>query len=194
MKEELSVAHSIISFDNLADLLSELDTSIETHSKLTKRYEDRLGILLRQATGSGDARVRAASAEMGSGSGQIDSDQQQKKKKDDKRRDVEEKGWVVMEAGDNTIRIASGTEGQLVSNEISLLFKVIETLKARMAALESSRKILSDLASQGLKSDRRLKVVFRDGLPKYVIPSSDASSQQYKKFKYAEQFRLAVLK
>jgi hypothetical protein len=194
MKEELSVAHSIISFDNLADLLSELDTSIETHSKLTKRYEDRLGILLRQANGSGDGRVRAASSEMGSASGQIDSDQQQKKKKDDKRRDTEEKGWIVMEAGDNTLRIASGTEGQLVSNEISLLFKVIETLKARMAALESSRKTLSDLASQGFKSDRRLKVVFKDGLPKYVIPSADASSQQHKRFKYAEQFRLAVLK
>ncbi len=194
MREELSVAHSIISFDNLADLLSELDYSIETYSKLTKRYADRLGILLRQAKDSGDPRLRTASAEAGSSSGQSDSDQQQKKKKDDKSRDVEEKGWIVMESGDNTIRIANGSDAQFTSNEISLLFKVIETLKARMVGLESSRKTLSELTSQGFKSDRRLKVVFKDGLPKYVIPSAELSTQQHKKFKYGEQFRLAVLK
>jgi hypothetical protein len=194
MREELGVAHSIISFDSIADLLSELDSSVETYSKVTKRYEDRLGILLRQAKDSNDPRLRAASTEMGS-SGQLESDQQQnKKKKDEKRRDVEERGWIVMEAGDHTIRLANGSDTQILSNEISLLFKVIETLKSKTAALESSRKIISELTSQGLKADRRLRVVFRDGLPRYLIPASESSTQQQKKFRYGEQFRLAVLK
>ena len=100
MREELSVAHSIISFDSLGDLLSELDESIETYSKLTKRYEDRLGMLLRQAKESNDPNLQAVSVALGSSSGQTESDQQEKnkKKKEDKRRDVEERGWIVLEA------------------------------------------------------------------------------------------------
>jgi hypothetical protein len=196
MREELSVAHSIISFDNLGDLLSELDDSIETYSKLTKRYEDRLGTLLRQAKESNDPKLQAVSAELGTSSGQTDSEQQEKnkKRKEDKRRDVEERGWIVMEAGDHTIRLANGSDSQILADEVSLLFKVIETLKSKTAALGSSRKMLSEMTSQGFKSDRRLKVVFKDGLPKYLIPVSEGFGQQQKKFKYGEQFRLAVLK
>ena len=196
MREELSVAHSIISFDDVSDLLTELDESLETYSKLTKRYEDRLGILLRQAKESSDPKLQAVSAELGSSSGQSDSDQQEKnkKKKDDKKRDVEDKGWIVLEAGDHTIRLANGSDTQVLSNEVSLLFKVIETLKSKTAALESSRKMISELTSQGFKSDRKIKVVFKDGLPKYIIPASESSVQVQKKFKYGEQFRLAVLK
>ncbi|MHB1867412.1 MAG: hypothetical protein ACYCPP_00525 [Nitrososphaerales archaeon] len=195
MREELSVAHSIISFDSLNDLLSELDRSIDTYSKLTKRYEDRLGILLRQAKDSNDPKLQAVSAE-GFSSGQNDSEQQNKKKKEDKKRDSEEKekGWIILEAGDYTIRLANGPDTQTLANEVSLLFKVIETLRSKTVALEASRKMISELASQGFKSDRRLRVVFRDGLPKYMIPSSESSIQQGKKFRYGEQFRLAVLK
>ncbi len=196
MREELSVAHSIISFDSLGDLLSEIDDSIESYSKLTKRYEDRLGILLREAKESSDPKLQAVSAEIGASSGQSESDQQEKnkKKKDDKKPDVEERGWIVLQGGEHTIRLASGTDSQILANEVSLLFKVIETLRSKTAALEASRKMLSELTSQGFKGDRRLKVVFKDGLPRYLIPTSQSSSQQQKKFKYGEQFRLAVLK
>jgi hypothetical protein len=193
LREELSVAHSIITFDSLGDLLSELDESIETYSRLTKRYEDRLGILLRQAKESSDPKLQAVSAEL-SPSGQGESDQQDKNKRKDKKRDVEEGGWIVMEAGDYTIRLANGSDAQLLANEVSLLFKVIETLKSKVIGLESSRKMISEMTSQGFKSDRRLRVVFKDGLPKYMIPISESSTQQLKKFKYGEQFRLAVLK
>ena len=192
LREELSVAHSIISFDNLAEFLSELDNSVETHSKLTKRYEDRLGMLLRQAKDSSDPKLRTVSNEFGS-TAQSDSEQQQKRKKDDRKRDVEEKGWIILEDGYNTVRLANGGEGQLLSSEISILFKVIETLKSKITALESSRKMISELTSQGFRSDRKLKVVFKDGLPKYIIPSFESSIQQVK-FKYSEQFRLAVIK
>lgn len=196
MREELSVAHSIISFDSLSDLLSELDDFIETYSRLTKRYEDRLGILLRQAKESNDPKLQAVSAELGSSTGQADSDQQDKnkKRKEDKKKDVEDRGWVVMEGVNHTIRLATGSDTQMLANEVSLLFKVIETLKAKSAALESSRKMISEMTSQGFKADRRLRVVFKDGLPRYLIPVADISSQRQKKFEYAEQFRLAVLK
>lgn len=190
MREELSVAHSIIPFDNLGDLLYELDDSIETYSRLTKRYEDRLGILLRQAKESNDPRLQAVSAEISSNQ-ESDGD---KNKKKDKKREVDDRGWIVMESGDHTIRLANGSDSQLLANEVSLLFKVIETLKSKLIALESARKMISEMTSQGFKSERRLRVVFKDGLPRYLIPVSESTSQQQKKFKYGEQFRLAVLK
>ncbi len=99
-----------------------------------------------------------------------------------------------MEAGDHTIRLANGPDTQIMANEVSLLFKVIETLKSKTAALESSRKMISEMTSQGFKSDRRLRVVFKDGLPRYLIPVSESFVQKQNKFKYGEQFRLAVLK
>ena len=74
-----------------------------------------------------------------------------KKKKEDKKRDVEERGWIVMDAGDHTIRLANGADSQILANEVSLLFKVIETLKSKTAALESSRKVISEMTSQGFK-------------------------------------------
>ena len=193
MKEELTLAQSVISFDSLSDLLAELDHCVETYSKMTKRYEDRLGSLLRQAKDSSDPKLRSVSADQNAITGQSDSDQQNKKKRDDKRREVEDKGWVVLESGEVTIRLANGSEPQLLSNEISLLFKVIEALKSKITSIEASRKLISELTAQGFKSDRRLKVVFKDGLPRYLIPSTEAPIQQGK-FRYGEQFRLAVLK
>lgn len=151
-------------------------------------------MLLRLAKDSNDPRLQAVSAQ-DSFSGQLESDQQQnRKKKEDKRRDAEEKGWIVLESGDYTIRLANGPETQMLANEVSLLFKVIETLKSKTAGLESSRKMISELTSQGFKSDRTLRVVFKDGLPKYLIPAAEISAQQQKKFRYGEQFRLAILK
>lgn len=192
MREELSLAQSVISFDNITELLAELDRSVETYSKMMKRYEDRLGSLLRVAKDSTDPKLRSVSADQNAILGS-DSDQQNKKKKDDKKRDVEDKGWIVLESGDVTIRLANGSETQLISNEISLLFKVIEALKAKIVTIQASRKLISELTAQGFKSDRRLKAVFKDGLPRYLIPSTEASVQQ-RKFRYGEQFRLAVLK
>lgn len=193
MKEELALAQSLISFDSLSDLLAELDYCVEIYSKMMKRYEDRLGSLLRQAKDSSDPRLRSVSSDQNAVIGQSDSEQQNKKKKDDKKRDAEDKGWVVLEEGDVTIRLANGSEGQLLSNEISLLFKVIEALKSKIIAIEASRKLISGLTAQGFKSDRRLRVIFKDGLPRYLIPSIDAAVQE-RKFRYGEQFRIAVLK
>ncbi|MDG6904424.1 MAG: hypothetical protein JRN20_01410 [Nitrososphaerota archaeon] len=191
MREEFSIAHSVIPFDNIGVLLSEIDELTETYSKLKKRYEDRLGILLRQAKESSDPKLQAVSAEIVlPGQGEPDQD---KGKKKEKKRDVEERGWVVLQAGDISIRLANGSDAQILAGEVSLLFKVIETLKSKIMALESCRKLISEMSSQGFKSDRRIQVVFKDGLPKYLIPAESAAQAQ-KRFKYSEQFRLAVLK
>jgi len=82
----------------------------------------------------------------------------------------------------------------MISNEISILFKVIEALKSKVPVLEAARKLLSELPSQGFDATSRFRVVFKDGLPRYVLPTAEARGTQHKKFWYAETFRIAVLK
>ncbi len=201
MREELTLAHSVMAFENLNEVLAVLDQSIDIHSKLIKRYEDRLGVLLRQARESSDPRLKAAGSQIpmpGLGVGESDprggGGNDNKKKQDKKRDQGEEKGWIVLESEDHSLKLATGSESLIASNEISILFKIIETLKSKVPALESSRKLLSELPSQGFRADQRLRVVFKDGLPRYVLPTSEAQAQNQKKFWYQESFRIAVLK
>ena len=190
MREELSLAHSIISFENLAELLEELDQYIEINAKLTKRYVDRLGYLLRVAKDSADPRLMSVSQDLG----MLDSESEnQRKKKNDKKKAPEEKGWISLEDGEHIVRVATGSDAQLVSNEISILFKVVETLKSRIAGLNSSRRLFSNLPSRGFDTTHKLRVGFKDGLPRYLLPSSEASVQR-NKFRYSESFSISVLK
>jgi hypothetical protein len=196
MRDELFLAHSVMSFENLNEVLAVLDQSIEIHSKLIKRYEDRLGVLLRRAKESTDPRLKSVGNQMPMpGMGMGESDENGNKKKQDKKRDQgEEKGWISLQTEDHSLKLATGSESLIASNEISILFKIIEALKAKLPPLESSRKLLSDLPSQGFRGDQRLRVVFKDGLPKYVLPTSEPQAQNQKKFWYQESFRIAVLK
>jgi len=202
MRDELILAHSVMAFENLNEVLAVLDQSIDIHSKLIKRYEDRLGVLLRQARESSDPRLKNAGAQipmpgMGDTDSRIITGNSDKKKQDKKRGEQqggEEKGWIVLESEDHSLKLATGSEALIASNEISLLFKIIEALKAKLPPLESSRKLLSDLPSQGFRADQRLRIVFKDGLPKYVLPTSEPQAQNQKKFWYQESFRIAVLK
>jgi len=199
MREELLLAHSVMAFENLNEVLAVLDQSIDIHSKLVKRYEDRLGVLLRLARESTDPRLKSAGNLIpmpGMGVGEAEPRGGSDKKKQDKKRDQggEEKGWIVLETEDHSLKLATGSEALIASNEISILFKIIETLKSKLPALEASRKLLSDLPAQGFRADQRLRVVFKDGLPRYVLPTSEARTENQKKFWYQESFRIAVLK
>ncbi|HYB04823.1 MAG TPA: hypothetical protein VED17_10190 [Nitrososphaerales archaeon] len=200
MREELILAHSVMAFENLNEVLAVLDQSIETHSKLIKRYEDRLGVLLRLARESNDPRLKSAGSQipmpgMGGGDMEPRGGSNDKKKQDKKREQGnEEKGWIVLESEEHSLKLATGSEALIASNEISILFKIIETLKSKLPALESSRKLLSDLPAQGFRTDQRLRVVFKDGLPRYVLPTTEAKVENQKKFWYQESFRIAVLK
>jgi hypothetical protein len=201
MREELILSHSVMSFENLNEVLAVLDQSIDTHSKLIKRYEDRLGVLLRLARESTDPRLRSAGNQipmsgMGGGDSELRAGGNNDKKKQDKKRDQgsEEKGWVVLQSEDHSLKLATGSEALIASNEISILFKIIETLKSKLPALESSRKLLSDLPAQGFRADQRLRVVFKDGLPRYVLPTTEPQAENQKKFWYQESFRITVMK
>ena len=198
MRDELTLTNSIMSFENLKEVLAILDQSIDIHSKMIKRYEDRLGILLRQARESNDPRLKSVGSQIpmpGVSDGFIDPKSNEKKKKDDRKHDPgEEKGWIALESEDHTLRLATGSEAQITANEISILFKVTEALKSKLPALEAAIKLLSDLPSQGFNADQRLRVVFKDGLPKYVLPTTEPKSQDQKKFWYQESFRISVLK
>jgi len=202
MREELILAHSVMAFENLNEVLAVLDQSIETHSKVIKRYEDRLGVLLRQARESSDPRLKNAGSQIpmpGIAGAELEArskNDNDNKKKQDKKKDPsgEEKGWIVLQSEDHALKLATGSESLIASNEISILFKIIETLKSKLPAMESSRKLLSELPSQGFRADQRLRVVFKDGLPRYVLPTTEAKSQNQKKFWYQESFRIAVLK
>ena len=198
MRDELTLTNSIIGFENLNEVLAVLDQSIDIHSMMIKRYEDRLGVLLRQARESNDPRLKSVGSQIpmpGMSDGYIDPKSNDKKKKDDKKRDPgEEKGWIALESEDHSLKLATGSEAQIAANEISILFKITEALKSKLPALEASRKLLSDLPSQGFRADQRLRVVFKDGLPKYVLPTTEPNAQNQKKFWYQESFRIAVLK
>jgi len=195
MREELGLANSVMTFENLNEVLALMDQSVENHSKVVKRYEDRLGILLRLARESTDSRLKSLGNQI-PGPGASNGEQQdQKKKKDDKKKESpEDRGWVVLSSEDHDLKLAAGSEAAIISNEISILFKVIESLKAKLPALEAARKLLSELPSQGFDANSRFRVVFKDGLPKYVLPSAEARTAQHNKFWYAETFRIAVLK
>src|ERR1700726_2974412 len=119
MKEELSLTNSVMAFEHLNEVLAIIDQSIDTHSKVIKRYEDRLGILLRLAKESTDPRLKSAGNQI-SAAGMGNGEQQdQKKKKDDKRRETpEERGWVLLESEDLDLKLATGSESLIVSNEI----------------------------------------------------------------------------
>jgi hypothetical protein len=200
MREELTLAHSVMAFENLEQVLVVLDQSIDIHSKQIKRYEDRLGVLLRLARESNDPRLKSAGSQVpmpgtGGGESEIRGGGNDKKKQDKKKEQGnEEKGWIVLETEDHSLKLATGSETLIASNEISILFKIIETLKSKVPALESSRKLISDLPAQGFRADQRLRVVFKDGLPRYVLPTTEAKVENQKKFWYQESFRIAVLK
>jgi hypothetical protein len=195
MREEVGLTNSVMSFENLNEVLALMDQSIENHSKVIKRYEDRLGILLRLARESSDPRLKSAGSQIPMpGAGNFDQPDQKKKKEDKKREPGEDKGWVVLQSPELDLKLANGSENSIISNEISILFKITEALKAKVPALDSARKLLSDLPSQGFDPASRFRVVFKDGLPKYVLPTAEARGAQQKKFWYSETFRIAVLK
>ncbi|MHB8567132.1 MAG: hypothetical protein ACYC7D_11445 [Nitrososphaerales archaeon] len=189
MRKELALSYSMISFESLDELLSTIDDYIDLHSKMAERYGDRLGYLLRRSGGSAsDALQTSFQAEL----------QEESKKpglmggKKDRKGEEHESGWIVIGGEEFSIRVASGVGSSASSNEVSVLFKIVEQLKARTASLKVAQKLLGDLPTQGFRADQRLLVVFKDGIPKQVIPTNEISAQQ-RKFRYADQFRMTIL-
>lgn len=188
LRKELGLSHAVLVFENLNELLQTMDEYADLHSKTVARYDDRLGQLLR---GQGVQRDQTA---MSSSLDAVDPEdsKKDKKQKGDKKREGEERGWTTLGTEEFSIKISNGN-ASITSNEVSVLFKIVESLKAKIAMINTARKMLSELPTQGFRGDQRLRVVFRDGIPKQIIPTNEMADQQ-RKFRYVEQFQIMPLK
>ena len=185
LRKELGLSHSVLVFKNLNDLLATLDEYAELHSHAVAMYDDRLGHLLRNQGLKGESV--AGSQDM------LESDDKKdKKQKSDKKKESEERGWLTLGSEEFAIKIATSS-ASIESNEVSALFRVAEQLKAKVIMINSARKLLSELPSRGFRADQKIRVVFRDGVPKQVLPTNEMEDQQ-QKFNYAEQFQIMPLK
>ena len=182
LRKELGLSHSVLVFKNLDDLLATLDEYVELHSNAVAKYDDRLGFLLRSSGAEGDQNLASAQS--------IERDD--KKQKGDKRRDPEDRNWVTLGTDEYAIKIAANFTA-VASNEISALFRVVELLKAKILMINSARKLLAELPSKGFRADQKIRVVFRDGVPRQVIPTNEMEDQQ-QKFHYSEQFQIMAQK
>ena len=187
MKQELYLQHAIVSFENLDELMLTLDEGIELRSHTVSRYENRLGGLLRGNPDQGEQKMML----------QIDSDNDQKKsrkaKEDRKSRgEVDDPNWLTLGDEEFSVRISSQRPEAIHDAEVSVLFKVIEALKTKLAMLELAKKLLAELPTHGFRVDQKILVVFRDGIPRQVIPTLELGKQT-EKFRYAEKFEIQAL-
>jgi hypothetical protein len=197
MNTDLLLSPSLVSFEDLSGLIETVDESIQLHSKAIAKYEDRLGVLLR---GSGDSNhginfdhdAKMPSVDNGS------DEEIQQPKSDRKRRggassaNAGETGWLVLEAEETSVKVATGSLASTSGKQVESLFKIIESLKAKLASLERIRKLISELPGQGFRANQSIVVMFRDGIPRQIIPANEVA-RAYKKFRYSEQFDVQVL-
>lgn len=186
LRTELGLSHSVLVFKNLNDLLATLDEYAELHSHAVANYDDRLGHLLRDQGIKGE-NLSALKEPL-----EAEDQKKDKKQKGDKKKETEERGWFTLGSDEFAIKIGNSSL-LAASNEISSLFRVVELLKAKIVMINSARKLLSELPSKGFRGDQKLRVVFRDGLPKQIIPTNEMEDQQTK-FRYEEQFQIVSLK
>ncbi|MGI0078984.1 MAG: hypothetical protein ACRECH_05115, partial [Nitrososphaerales archaeon] len=95
MRKELAISPVILAFDDLDELLSNLDEEIDLHKKMLARYGDRLGVVLRDKGGS-EAFQKSAAQEA------VESDRTQARNK--KRGETEEGGWISFESEEYTLK------------------------------------------------------------------------------------------
>lgn len=195
MNSDLLLSPSLVSFEDFSELMETVDESIQIHTKAIAKYEDKLGVLLR---GSGESK-QGMNFDRGSQTPNLDNGnggESQQPKSDKKRRassaDQSDLGWLVLEAEETSVKVATGSVASTTGKQVEALFKIIESLKAKLASLERVRKLISDLPAQGFKPNQSIVVMFRDGIPRQIIPSNEAA-RAYKKFRYSEQFDAQVL-
>lgn len=193
MNKDLYLSPSLVTFEDFSDLLGTVDDYIDAHTKAIAKYEDRLGVVLRGAGGSDARKGMTGFDDSEPGNSQNEGETQAKS---DRRRrpsaDGREEGWLVLEADETNLKVATGSASSTAQKQTEALFKIIESLKARLASLEKVRKLISNLPAQGFKPNQRIVVMFRDGVPRQIIPSYEVS-KAVKKFRYSEQFDIQVL-
>jgi len=189
MRKELGLSPAILTFENLDELLFTMDEYIAFHKQMLEKYGDRLGVLLRN-DGSADDSFQSSRL-------QIESQEMEQildKRKEGKRRDSgEDVGWISFESEEYALKVAkTGQNAPSSVKEISALFKIIESLKSKIGILEVARRFLDELPSKGFAAEQKFLVVFRDGIPRQVIPTNESHLQR-RKFRYSEEFEVEIL-
>ncbi len=186
MNKDLYLSPSLVTFEHFSSLLEEVDDLLDAHNNTIARYEDRLGVLLR---GSGSQAKKGMTAFDQDATAESPMDEQGVQ---NKGKQGAEQGWLVVEEEETSLKVATGSAAATRGKQTEALFKVIESLKARLVSLQKVRKIISELPSQGFNPNQKIVVMFRDGIPRQIIPSYE-TSKAMKKFKYSEEFDIQVL-
>jgi hypothetical protein len=189
MHKDLCQSPSLITFEDFSSLLSEIDELIDAHKDSIAKYEDKLGVLLRGAGSQARKGMTAFNQE--------DSEVGASFEEDNLREGgggggESQQGWLVLEDEETNIKVATGSQNSARGKQTEALFKIIESLKARLVSLQKVRKLISNLPAKGFNPNQKIVVMFREGVPKQIIPSYEAS-KPVRKFKYSEQFDIHVL-
>jgi hypothetical protein len=184
MNKDLYLSPSLVTFEDFSSLLEEVDDLIDNHNKAIAKYEDKLGVLLR---GVGTQTKRGMTA--------FDQDENMAGVEEEDSRGGKgsgEEGWLVLESDDSNLKVATGSANSARRKQTEALFKIIESLKARLVSIQKARKLISGLPSQGFNPNQKIVVMFRDGIPRQIIPSYE-STKAMRKFKYSEVFDIQAL-
>jgi hypothetical protein len=192
----------MITFQNLEDLLGAIDDSIEIHTRAIERYSDLLGGILRDTIGNGPAqqiqpepKPKTPENRGGFGLPIFSKSQPSKdnKKPQNAKLEQEQKGWMLLEYGDYSLKIATGQPTLINSKRTETLFKIVEALKSKVAMLQTARKSLADLPSRGLRSNQSISVVFKDGIPRQILPSVESKDRR-SRFAFQSDFAIEPMK
>jgi hypothetical protein len=181
MRNDFQLSLSMITFESLDDVLGSIDDAIDVHHRAIERYSDILGTMLRKSVGENQVQIRQMNAPPSSGKSQKD------------RRSEDEQGWLILEADDYALRVSNGPTTLVDSHKVVALFKIVEALKSKVTSLESARKLMADLPSKGFNANQRISVVFKDGLPRQILPTGETSAEQ-PKFGYAGEFQIEPMR
>jgi hypothetical protein len=177
--QDIALRQSVVSFDDLTELLGSLDELIAYHKYSIQTYGERLAALLRlQQISSGAA-----------------ADKNKKQDNKQKRAQDDRDSWITFKldgSEEAMLRIANTRVMSPASAESTALFRIIENLKERQKALESARDIIDKLPVRGISRDQKFIVIFGEGLPRQVIPTNETKASQ-RRFIYTEDFELKAL-
>jgi hypothetical protein len=202
LSRDLNLSPSMITFENLDDLLGTIDDSIDIHKRAIERYSDLLGGILRTTLGEGPVHYQEQPRPQSQGDqsqhgrfGLFKPQPQGSNSKRPQKGKQEEvsPGWTIIESGELSIKIATGTTSLMNTKKTEALFKIVEALKSKLTTLEIARKSLAELPSKGLRSNQILSVVFKDGIPRQIIPSNESTSQR-NKFAFEADFEVEPMR
>jgi hypothetical protein len=202
LSRDLQLSPSMVTFENLDDLLGAIDESIDIHTRAIERYSDLLGGILRETIGNAppqpiqeEHQKPPEQKKSGGGFGLFSKSQATSDNKKVARNKLEEeqKGWTVLDYQDFSLKIATGQPAQVIAKRTESLFKIVEALKSKVSTLQTARKFLAELPSRGLRSNQVLSVVFKDGIPRQILPATESKDRRAR-FAFGAEFAIEPMR